>query len=182
VGQREDGARQDRGCSQAPSEKLGEAETDQECAGVGYKLRNDEIALSRVFGGYLFIIVLLSALFCVLIRSDTPPSYRQPRGRPQNAGISLRMTVTSCAQKQFDELNGLVRSLAKEENIRITVVDPQGVVVADSEENPQGMENHRGRPKIAGLSAERRVVHSVSVVPRRRRCFTLPSRYRAKGR
>lgn len=105
---------------------------------------------SRIFGGYLFVIVLLSALILAFSFSPIRRHYIDSlTDGLRNIGISLRMTVTQLLlKKQFDELNGLVRSLAKEENIRITVVDPQGVVVADSEENPKAMENHRGRPEI----------------------------------
>jgi two-component system, OmpR family, phosphate regulon sensor histidine kinase PhoR len=105
---------------------------------------------SRIFGGYLFVIVLLSALILTFSFSPIRHHYIESlTDGLKNAAISLRMTATSLMlKKQFDELNGLVRSLAKEQSIRITVVDPQGVVVADSEENPQTMENHRGRPEI----------------------------------
>lgn len=105
---------------------------------------------SKIFGGYLFVIVLLSAL--ILAFSFGPIRHHFTESLAdglRNIGISLRLTVTSLLlKKQFDELNGLVGSLAKEQSIRITVVDPQGVVVADSEENPKTMENHRGRPEI----------------------------------
>lgn len=50
------------------------------------------------------------------------------------------------AQAQVD---GLVKMVAAETGLRITVVQPDGKVVADAWENPAVMENHLQRPEIA---------------------------------
>jgi len=46
------------------------------------------------------------------------------------------------------QLDRLVKSLAAERRTRITVILPDGLVVADSEEEPSRMENHADRPEI----------------------------------
>ena len=48
----------------------------------------------------------------------------------------------------FSTLDSLVKNVGKEIEVRITVVDLEGVVLADSEENPKKMENHGMRPEI----------------------------------
>jgi two-component system phosphate regulon sensor histidine kinase PhoR len=42
----------------------------------------------------------------------------------------------------------LVKRLSRNEGVRITVILPDGRVVADSDENPARMDNHAGRPEI----------------------------------
>ncbi|MFH1452909.1 MAG: ATP-binding protein [Armatimonadota bacterium] len=52
--------------------------------------------------------------------------------------------------KQLDELDLFVKNMGKSINARITVVSKNGAVLADSQENPVNMENHKERPEIAG--------------------------------
>jgi len=49
---------------------------------------------------------------------------------------------------RFDELDTLVKKLGKQIQTRITVINSEGKVLADSEKNPKLMENHRNRPEI----------------------------------
>ena len=46
------------------------------------------------------------------------------------------------------EVNRLIKRLASNESVRITVILPDGRVLADSDENPARMENHSDRPEI----------------------------------
>ncbi|MBN2822560.1 MAG: PAS domain-containing protein [Coriobacteriia bacterium] len=47
------------------------------------------------------------------------------------------------------DLSGTVERLVAHTELRMTVVGPDGVVLADSEEDPGSMENHADRPEIA---------------------------------
>lgn len=47
------------------------------------------------------------------------------------------------------ELRAFCREAGRESGTRITIVDRNGVVLADSNENPDVMDNHRERPEIA---------------------------------
>ena len=67
----------------------------------------------------------------------------------QNLGTTLLLKVTPLyGENRFDELDKVVKQLGKEINTRITVIDGEGVVVADSEKDPNMMENHKFRPEI----------------------------------
>jgi two-component system, OmpR family, phosphate regulon sensor histidine kinase PhoR len=47
-----------------------------------------------------------------------------------------------------EEIDNLSKTLGRELNIRITLIDEHGAVLADSAENPANMENHGSRPEI----------------------------------
>lgn len=49
-----------------------------------------------------------------------------------------------------NDLQKVAEKLGRETGVRITVIDETGKVLADSEKNPQEMENHKNRPEIAG--------------------------------
>ncbi|MDD5644660.1 MAG: ATP-binding protein [bacterium] len=63
--------------------------------------------------------------------------------------ISLEDKVlTLVKSKREKELTRMVRELSPKIATRITVIDGNGVVVADSEEDPSVMENHKNRPEL----------------------------------
>jgi len=47
-----------------------------------------------------------------------------------------------------EEIDALSKRLGRELGVRLTLVNAEGVVVADSAEDPSLMENHRDRPEI----------------------------------
>ncbi len=104
----------------------------------------------KLFAGYFFLIVLITfsivAFSFQLIRShyiDTLTDKLKDMGntlKPQV--IPLVMT------NDIDKLNEIVKSIRSETNTRITIIDPDGVVLIDSEEDPKLLENHSDRPEI----------------------------------
>jgi two-component system phosphate regulon sensor histidine kinase PhoR len=57
--------------------------------------------------------------------------------------------VTSLVGKdRLKELNSFCRRIGRKSSTRITVINPAGTVLADSDENPDRMSNHRNRPEI----------------------------------
>jgi len=64
------------------------------------------------------------------------------------------------------ELQATVRELGGRVGSRLTVIGPDGVVMADSHANPSEMDNHNARPEVQGSRAEgrgRNVRHSDTV-------------------
>lgn len=52
-----------------------------------------------------------------------------------------------------DELNALCRRIGRKASTRITVIAPSGIVIADSDENPDLLRDHSNRPEIKNAMA-----------------------------
>ncbi|MCK4322836.1 HAMP domain-containing protein [candidate division WOR-3 bacterium] len=50
--------------------------------------------------------------------------------------------------KNYKELDSLIKNLGERIDTRITVINPEGVVLADSKKDPKLMENHATRPEV----------------------------------
>ncbi|MEI6153726.1 MAG: ATP-binding protein [Deltaproteobacteria bacterium] len=105
---------------------------------------------SKIFGGYLLIIVLLSILIPLLSFNLIKTHYINTfTDNLKNLGIALKPDVTSLLEKQrFQELDTRVKTLKMLIHSRITVIDREGKVLADSEKDPKTMENHKIRPEV----------------------------------
>jgi two-component system, OmpR family, phosphate regulon sensor histidine kinase PhoR len=105
---------------------------------------------AKIFGSCLLITIALSISIPLLsfktIRGLYTDAYKE---NLKNLAITLRPQISSLAgQRRFQELDAFVKSLKKQIHTRITVIDKEGTVVADSERDPRAMENHRARPEI----------------------------------
>jgi two-component system phosphate regulon sensor histidine kinase PhoR len=104
----------------------------------------------KIFLGYLAIVIIFGALILLfsfrLIRQHYIDSQAQ---QLQHWQKSLEVQVWPLLEeKRFQELDSWAKDFAKLVEARITVVDPEGKVLADSEENRDEMESHRYRPEI----------------------------------
>jgi two-component system phosphate regulon sensor histidine kinase PhoR len=77
--------------------------------------------------------------------------YRQQTasGLTASAALFAESARVPLQRGQYDEVDTLAKQLGKASGLRITVVLSDGKVVAESEEDPAFMENHRTRPEIA---------------------------------
>ncbi len=101
--------------------------------------------------GYVLITVLLAGLVLFfsfqMIRDHYIHSLTNDL---KNLGITMRLKIAPLMEGEgVDTLDIAVKRLGAEIETRITVIDPDGVVLADSEEDPQSMDNHRRRPEVA---------------------------------
>ncbi len=104
----------------------------------------------KVFSGYLLIVLALSTLILFLSFRAIRTYYIDTLTNDlKNLGITLKLSATTLLEEdRFQELDALVKELGKDINTRITIIDPEGVVLADSEKDPKSMENHRARIEI----------------------------------
>jgi two-component system phosphate regulon sensor histidine kinase PhoR len=106
---------------------------------------------SKVFGGYILLIVLLSV--CILafsFRTIREHYISTATESLKNLAITLSINIKAYLEDdRFKELDDFVKELGAQINTRITIIDPTGVVIADSEKDPSLMENHRNRPEVS---------------------------------
>jgi two-component system phosphate regulon sensor histidine kinase PhoR len=104
----------------------------------------------KIFAGYLFITLIFAASILLL-------SFRTIRNyhidtltdNLKNLGTTLSLQVMPYLESEsFEQLDALTKDVGRRIQTRITVIDSQGVVLADSEREPESMENHRTRPEI----------------------------------
>ena len=104
----------------------------------------------KIFGGYLFVICILSALIIPLsFKAIKAHHIDTLTNSLRNLGLTLQLKITPLlAEGRFDKLDIVVKSLGSQIQTRITVIDSTGLVLADSEKNPELLDNHRKRPEI----------------------------------
>ena len=114
----------------------------------------------RVFSGYAAVIVLLAAAVTLF----GPPLMREHHVEERAAALEHMallleaQVVPRLAGPAAGELPGLVADYGRRTGARITVIDPEGNVLADSEKEARDMENHLFRPEIqASLRGEKQV-------------------------
>jgi len=67
----------------------------------------------------------------------------------KNLAYTLNLKVLPLVEaKDYERLDSLVKEVGKNTNTRITIIAPDGRVLADSEKDPHLMENHSNRPEV----------------------------------
>jgi two-component system phosphate regulon sensor histidine kinase PhoR len=104
----------------------------------------------KIFAGYFLIVLLLSVVIVLFsfsaIRSHYLNTLTEDLERLAQA-LKGRV-IPYIEESRFQELDALSKELGKTAKTRITIVNNEGVVLADSEGDPGSMENHRYRPEI----------------------------------
>ncbi len=105
----------------------------------------------RVVANYLLVIavtvLLMGALFIWFLNYSYLNTLRE------NLFIQARLTVALVEEMNergasLDEIDRMCKSLGEELGVRITYIEQDGTVLADSSENPLLMENHGSRPEV----------------------------------
>lgn len=101
---------------------------------------------------------------------------RQIDGRLRDVATMLQSHAAERLDSgSLEELQTLVRRLARQTHIRMTIIAADGRVLADSEKNPEQMENHRKRREVAQALEKREIGRSQRTSPTLR----IPMRYLA---
>jgi two-component system phosphate regulon sensor histidine kinase PhoR len=105
----------------------------------------------KIFGGYFIVTIALSAL----ILAFSFPVIRHYHietvaGNLRDLAIVIRSQIVQpMIEGNFQGLDALAKSSGKKISARITIIAFNGIVLADSEEDPKKMENHRTRTEVA---------------------------------
>ena len=106
--------------------------------------------LWKLYPAYLVIILLSIVTFGIYASTTVKNFYLNKMARDLEA--RARIIEGEVALKFLREnsalLDQLCKTLGRAASTRITLILPSGVVVGDSDENPERMDNHAGRPEI----------------------------------
>jgi two-component system phosphate regulon sensor histidine kinase PhoR len=141
--------------------------------------------VSRIFLGFLVIILMFAGLTLILFSSHFRSIHRQMLAdhlETLAAGLAAEAEPMLKGER-YQDLQDFVRKTGNMVHTRITFIDGQGQVLADSEESPESMENHRNRPEVAEALRGRRGVATrfSSTMNKEALYVALPLSYEDKG-
>lgn len=104
----------------------------------------------KIFSGYFLITIVLSAAILIFSLRLIRDFYIKTLASDLNKlAVTIKLKVSPYINdKKYDELDTIVKDLGEDISTRITIIRGDGVVLADSEKDPDIMENHGSRPEI----------------------------------
>ena len=104
----------------------------------------------KIFGGYLLIVIVILAItFPLSFRAIRHHHIDTLTNNLKNLCITLKLKISPLLENnQIEELDTLIKELGNQTNTRITIINPGGGVVTDSEKDPKLMESHKSRIEI----------------------------------
>ncbi len=102
----------------------------------------------KIFGSYFLLIIALSGL-TVLFSSYLIRHYQLELTEKELTETAMIVRGFLNEVSSLRSMDRTIKGLDRQIHTRITIVDPEGRVVADSKENPGKMENHRMRTEVA---------------------------------
>ncbi|MFC1566690.1 ATP-binding protein [bacterium] len=104
----------------------------------------------NIFSGYLVITFLLSFIIVFLSIGTVKKYFIDTKaGQLERVANSFRTTFLDFFPNNNIQTNKLiVESLGRDLDARVTLIDNDGTVIIDSEEDASQMENHKSRPEI----------------------------------
>ena len=103
-----------------------------------------------IFPAYLMIIILSIAAIIWLFTRVMYKSYSDMvKEKLQSSAFSLLPLIEDKLRSgEGEQFNRILQDISEKTQLRITIIDPEGVVLAESSRNVADMENHSNRPEI----------------------------------
>ena len=107
---------------------------------------------TRVLGGYALVVTLLAAVWAFSVAGPISDVMQQREQEglvlvAQAAGVALETSELPAQE--------LLSAIARDDNLRLTLIAADGTVLAESTDDGAGMSSHAGRPEVrAALSGE----------------------------
>ncbi|HOJ70742.1 MAG TPA: ATP-binding protein [Syntrophorhabdaceae bacterium] len=105
---------------------------------------------TKNMGAFLIVVLLLGLSMPFIAFKTIKQHYIATfTDNLKNMTLLLRPEITDFFRtRKLKEMDNYVKSFKHNVNMRITVMDSDGLVIADSEKDPRVMENHRMRPEF----------------------------------
>jgi two-component system phosphate regulon sensor histidine kinase PhoR len=105
---------------------------------------------SKIFGGYLLIIFMLSGLILYYTYDTLKTDYLNYLSNYlKQVNYTIGLSITPLLGKaDIAGLDSSIKNIGNKINTRITVISADGKVIADSKIDAESMENHLSRPEI----------------------------------
>ncbi len=101
----------------------------------------------KIFSAFFFIILLLLILTLFTTFRVTKSNYINIL-KTELKKVNLALSDQVVQHFEAGDLDQFIKEKGRQLNLRITIVDTIGIVLGDSEHNPEKMENHRFRDEI----------------------------------
>jgi len=104
----------------------------------------------KLYAGYVVIILFCTAIVSLMVgRQMQQDSILDIDKNLESQAIMLQESIyPALASNQTDNLQQRILQLARNIDIRLTVIAEDGTVLADTDQNPTSMDNHRNRPEL----------------------------------
>ncbi len=105
---------------------------------------------SKIMAAFIVIVILLGLSLPVIAFKTIKRHYISTfTENLKNITFLLKPEITDFFKnRRLNEIDGFVKSFKHDVNARITVIDRDGTILADSEKDPKTMENHKMRPEF----------------------------------
>ena len=106
--------------------------------------------LYKFFAAFLFLILIATVVLHFFVSLKLRDYYEEKISHElrSNAALTADFFKEYLKEGKHKLIQERIATLANRLNLRITVIDPDGKVLADSEKNPTSMENHTDRLEI----------------------------------
>jgi two-component system phosphate regulon sensor histidine kinase PhoR len=112
----------------------------------------------KLFAATLGLLVLALALLGLLSADTTRTRLLEEIGRRLETDTEM-LRVLSDTNPEPRALQTALHGISRRLEVRFTVIEADGRVIADSDSDPSGMDNHNSRPEVAQARAEGRGAH-----------------------
>jgi two-component system phosphate regulon sensor histidine kinase PhoR len=105
----------------------------------------------KIFTGYLLIAIAITGITTAVSFKIIRSFYIDTTARNlENLSVPIMLTISPLWDRgRFSEMEDLVKRLESPIQARITVLNTEGIVLADSEKDPKTLESHLSRPEVA---------------------------------
>jgi len=107
----------------------------------------------KLFVATMGLLVLALALFGLMSADATRSNLLAEISRRLEADAEMLQSLVR-VNPEPGALQASLQGMSRRLEVRFTVIEPDGRVIADSDRDPAGMDNHNGRPEVVQARAE----------------------------